>query len=225
MRLTVSTVIPARRLATVSGPPVPVPDPDRPVHLQFRRFAGCPVCSLHLRSFATRNDEVMAVGVHEVVVFHSPAEELRPHVADLPFAAVADPGKRLYTEFGVESASRALLDPRSWPAIVWGVLTSLWGIVRHRRPAPESLGAGRRFASPTPMSVRRGICGRMSSPRDGRNGASWPVGRDASESGSRRWLPLHCSRPRTSRPSRRRLPPTRPRGRSSSYRRTPTTTR
>src|SRR5260370_4167264 len=62
--------------------------------------------------------------------------ELRPHVADLPFAVIADPRKRLYTEFGVESAKRALLDPRAWPAIVAGVLNSLWGIVRHGRPIP-----------------------------------------------------------------------------------------
>ena len=156
MRLTVSTVIPTRQLATVSGPPVPVPDPDRLVHLQFRRFAGCPVCNLHLRSFARRNGEVTAAGVREVVVFHSPAEELRPHVADLPFAAVADPGRRLYTEFGVESASRALLDPRAWPAIVWGVLTSLWGIVRHRRPAPSLNPHGGRFGLPADFLVGTG---------------------------------------------------------------------
>ena len=156
MRLTVSTVIPARQLATVSGPSVPVPDPDRLVHLQFRRFAGCPVCNLHLRSFARRNDEVMAAGVHEVVVFHSPAEELGPHVADLPFASVADPGKRLYTEFGVESARRALLDPRAWPAIVWGVLISLWGIVRHRRPAPSLNPHGGRFGLPADFLIGGG---------------------------------------------------------------------
>ena len=33
------------------------------LHLQFRRFAGCPVCNLHLREFAERWDEISAAGV------------------------------------------------------------------------------------------------------------------------------------------------------------------
>src|SRR5262249_60512651 len=113
-------VVPARQLTTVCGAPVPVPDPDSLVHLQFRRFAGCPVCNLHLRSFARRNDEVIAAGVREVAVFHAPAGDLRPHVADLPFAVVPDPGKRLYAEFGVEPAPPAPLGTRAWPSIVHG---------------------------------------------------------------------------------------------------------
>lgn len=74
--------------------------------------------------------------------------ELRPHAEDLPFAVIADPGKRLYAEFGVESARRALLDPRAWPAIVKGVLASLRGIIRHRRPAPSLRPHGGRFGLP-----------------------------------------------------------------------------
>ena len=41
MRLTTDHVVPASQLTTVSAAPVPVPDPDSLVHLQFRRFAGC----------------------------------------------------------------------------------------------------------------------------------------------------------------------------------------
>lgn len=153
MQLTVRTVVPARKLATVSGATVQVPDPNALVHLQFRRFAGCPVCNLHLRSFAGRNAEVLAAGVREVVVFHAPAADLRPHVEGLPFAVVADPGKALYAEFGVESAKRALLDPRAWPAIVTGVLNSLWGIVRHRAPAPALNPHGGRFGLPADFLI------------------------------------------------------------------------
>jgi peroxiredoxin len=153
VRLTVGSSVTARRLATVSGASVAVPDPDAVVHLQFRRFAGCPVCNLHLRSFARRNGEVRKAGVREVVVFHSPAEELLPQVADLPFAVVADPSKLLYQEFGVESAKRALLDPRAWPAIVSGVGNSLWEIVRHRHPAPPRTPYGGRFGLPADFLI------------------------------------------------------------------------
>jgi peroxiredoxin len=151
--LTVRAVVPARQLAAVGGAAVQLPDPGGLVHLQFRRFAGCPVCNLHLRSFARRNAEVLAAGAREVVVFHAPAKELRPHVESLPFAVVADPGKQLYAEFGVESAKRALLDPRAWPAIVVGVLNSLWGIVRHQAPAPPLNPHGGRFGLPADFLI------------------------------------------------------------------------
>jgi hypothetical protein len=132
--------IDAREWETVSGGRARVPDPERLVHLQFRRFAGCPVCNLHLRSVVQRHDEIAARGIAEVVVFHSSAAELRPHVADLPFAVVGDPGKRLYVEFGVEAAPRALLDPRAWGPILRGVLGDLGPVLRGRRPLPRSSG-------------------------------------------------------------------------------------
>jgi peroxiredoxin len=153
MRLTVSSTVPACRLTAISGAPVPVPDPGGLVHLQFRRFAGCPVCNLHLRSFTRRHGDLQAADVREVVVFHSPAAELRPHADDLPFAVIADPSKRLYAEFGVESARRALLDPRAWPAIATGILASSWGIVRHRRPAPSLRPHGGRFGLPADFLI------------------------------------------------------------------------
>lgn len=137
-----------RRLVAVSGVEVDLPDPDHLVHLQFRRFAGCPVCHLHLRSVVARHDEIRAAGIREVVVFHSTADELREHVADLPFAVVADPERTLYREFGVESAPRALLDPRGWPAIVRGILTALPDVVRKRKPLPPPRPVGGRLGLP-----------------------------------------------------------------------------
>lgn len=130
----------AREWEAVTGGVVRVPDPRNLVHLQFRRFAGCPVCNLHLRSIVQRHDEITAHGVTEVVVFHSSAAELRPHVADLPFAVVGDPEKRLYREFGVESAPRSLLDPRVWGSIVHGVVRDLGPVLRGRRPLPKPEG-------------------------------------------------------------------------------------
>ena len=94
-----------------------MPDAGRLVHLQFRRYAGCPVCNLHLRTFATRHDELAAAGIAEVVVFHSRAETMREFQGQLPFAAIADPEKKLYDKFGVETMSPwVALDPRSWLA-------------------------------------------------------------------------------------------------------------
>ncbi len=125
-------------LVTVTGETIRVPDPERLVHLQFRRFAGCPICNLHLQSIVRRHDEISAAGIREVVFFHSPADVLAKYTADLPFATVADPDKRYYKEFGVESSPRAVLHPRAWGAAVRG--TALTTLGRFRAAAVHKTG-------------------------------------------------------------------------------------
>lgn len=118
--------VPVLDLEAISGDRIAVPDPERLVHLQFRRFAGCPVCNLHLRSVAARHDEIAAAGVREVALFHSSAAALRASGADhLPFAVVGDPDKRLYRQFGVESSWRSVADPRAWSAEIRGLIARL----------------------------------------------------------------------------------------------------
>lgn len=137
-----------RELTTIAGTTTAVPDPDHLVHLQFRRFAGCPVCHLHLRSVIRRHDEILRADIKEVVVFHSPADELRRYADDLPFDVVADPGKHLYREFGVESAPRALLDPRVWPTVLKAVAIALPAVLRKEKPAPPTMPGGGRLGLP-----------------------------------------------------------------------------
>ena len=120
-RLRPGVRLPARELATIHGDRIRLPDGRRTVHLQFRRFAGCPICKLHLQSIARRHHELVQAGILEVAVFHSSAETLRRHEHALPFALVADPGKDLYRAFGVEASLRSVLDPRAWKAIALGL--------------------------------------------------------------------------------------------------------
>lgn len=168
------STVTGRHLATVSGDPVAVPDPERLVHLQFRRFAGCPVCHLHLRSVVRRHAEIEAAGIREVVVFHSPAEELRRYTADLPFAVVADPGKRLYAEFGVESAPRALLSPRAWWPVVRAVLRGGWEVLRGRERLPATSQPGGRLGLPADFLI--GPEGRVLAAKYGEHVYDqWPV--------------------------------------------------
>jgi peroxiredoxin len=118
-RLHSGDVVEAIRLESIRGDVVPIPGPEL-VHLQFRRYAGCAICNLALRSFAVRHGELRRAGVREVVVFHSSAESMRPYQGDLPFDAIADPEKELYRRFGVETSWRSILDPRAWPAALHG---------------------------------------------------------------------------------------------------------
>jgi peroxiredoxin len=138
----------SRELDTVSGERVRIPDPKQLVHLQLRRFAGCPICHLHLRSFVRRKDELAAAGVREVIVFHSPRAELVPHVTDFPFAVVADPDRVLYRALGVESGSRALLDPRALLSVLRAVVVGSLEIVRGRARPPALAPHGGRLGLP-----------------------------------------------------------------------------
>ena len=130
-----ATVTPHQFVA-ISGESVDVPDPGQLVHLELRRFAGCPICNVHLRSIVMRKDELEAAGIKEVVVFHSTDQELRKYQTELPFAVIADPEKKLYAEFGVERSPRAVLNPRAWPAMVRGVGHSIGAVIKRKEKAP-----------------------------------------------------------------------------------------
>ncbi|MFC9893530.1 peroxiredoxin-like family protein [Nocardia sp. NPDC127579] len=147
------TAVSVRELTTVTGASIPVPDPDCLVHLQFRRFAGCPVCNLHLRSIVARHTEITAANIREVVVFHSSAAELRKYTADFPLDFIADPDRALYREFGVESSPRALLDPRAWPTIAHGVIRTVGVVLRKREIAPPDHPEGGRLGLPADFLI------------------------------------------------------------------------
>jgi peroxiredoxin len=104
---------------TIHGKPVQIPDPkNRYVHLQFRRFAGCPVCNFHLHSLKKRQADIEAAGIHEIAIFHSSRDEMLKYQSQLPFDCIADPGKMFYRLFGVEASFLAPLHP----AVLWAGL-------------------------------------------------------------------------------------------------------
>jgi peroxiredoxin len=152
-RLRPGATIVRRELTAIDGSTVRVPDPTHLVHLQFRRFAGCPVCQLHLRSIVNRHDVIKSAGIREVVVFHSSKAKLQVHAADLPFAVVADPARRLYREFGVESSPRALLSPRAWVPILRAISLSVWKTLRHGAPIPSINPDGGRYGLPAEFLI------------------------------------------------------------------------
>jgi hypothetical protein len=129
-----------------------IPD-EQLIHLQLRRFAGCPICSLHLRSVVERHDEIVAAGIREVVAFHSPPEEFLGTEAGLPFAVIADPDRRLYAEFGVEPSPRAVIDPRAWWPTFRGLFRSVRAIARKQQRAPVSHPRGGRLGLPADLLI------------------------------------------------------------------------
>src|SRR5260370_38835108 len=94
-------IVPPPTLESVPGEPIKLPDPNRLVHLQFRRFVDCPICNTHIAELRGRAREIEAAGIKEVIVFHSSPKSIRSYHKDVPFALVGHPKKALYKEFGV----------------------------------------------------------------------------------------------------------------------------
>lgn len=135
-QLSSGAVVPARRLRAINGRPVLVPARGGRTHLQFRGFAGCPICHLELFNFAVRYEEVADAGITEVVVlFQSPDDELCGYHSLLPFAVVADLDRVLHRDFGVATGLRAIAGPRTWWAAIRG-----WPAVLLHRTDPDCVG-------------------------------------------------------------------------------------
>src|SRR5213592_5119344 len=133
----VGDAFPTLELAASFGERVRVPDPaGEYVHLQLRRFAGCPICNLPLRSIVSRHDEIRTHGIREVIVFHSTAAELAKHEAELPFPLIADPERQLYRRLGAERGPSSLVSMRALRAAIAGQAAAL----RHQSTMRGALG-------------------------------------------------------------------------------------
>lgn len=106
MKFKLGDIVPSTTLKSVTGDPIKLPDPNRLVHLQFRRFVDCPICNTHIAELRGRVREIEAAGVKEVIVFHSSEKSIRSYQKDVPFVLVGDPKKALYKDFGVETSLR-----------------------------------------------------------------------------------------------------------------------
>ena len=145
---------PTLTLTSTSGQPVVIPDPaGEYVHLQLRRFAGCPICNLHLRSVVARHSEIRSRQIREVVVFHSTAAELAKHEAEVPFPLIADPDQALYRRLGVERSPRSLLGPRPLRAAIAGLAVAFRKDSTKRGPLGPVKPTGGRLGLPADFLI------------------------------------------------------------------------
>jgi peroxiredoxin len=115
--------LPPLQFNSIQGESVAMPGADL-VHLQFRRFAGCPVCNLHLQTFARAQQRLRESGVLTVAFFHSTVEQMRPYQGQLPFPCVDDAERRWYGFFGVERSLFAVAHPRVIAAALKGLVAA-----------------------------------------------------------------------------------------------------
>lgn len=104
MKIKVGDQFTALSLKTVAGNTVSIPDQSKLVHLQFRRWVGCPICNTHIGQLAKHSAKIKEAGVKEVLFFHSSAEDITAFQNDVPFDVVADPKKVYYRQAGVETS-------------------------------------------------------------------------------------------------------------------------
>src|SRR5260370_32368079 len=98
MKFKPGDIVPATTLESVTGEPIKLPDPNRLVHLQFRRFVDCPICNTHIAELRGRAREIEAAGIKEVILLHSSAKSIPSYHKDVPFVLVCDTRKTLYKE-------------------------------------------------------------------------------------------------------------------------------
>src|SRR5438105_14200840 len=103
MKFKPGDTVPATTLESVTGESIKLPDPDRLVHLQLRRFVDCPICNTHIAEMRGRAREIEAAGIKEVIVFHSSAKSIRSYPNDVPLILVGDPQKAQCIAIGVRS--------------------------------------------------------------------------------------------------------------------------
>lgn len=127
------------QLTDIAGQIHSIPAPNCITHLQFRRFAGCPICNIHMGQLKARKDELTRAGVREIIVFYSQDKKVQEFLSDIPFILIADPQRRLYQQFGVEQSVFAVLDPRAWPAAIKGAAMHIKRIWQRLPKDDESL--------------------------------------------------------------------------------------
>lgn len=148
---------PSRVFTTVQDEEVAVPDSIDLVHLQFRRFVGCPICNTHIGQLRKRRDEIKAAGIRELIFFHSTSDEIRPYQNDLPFDLVADSKKIIYKDIGAETS----LFYFAYPKAIWAALK---GMARLRYPLKMTGGP---FGLPAEMLIE--TSGRVKAVKYGRH--------------------------------------------------------
>ena len=127
MKFKPGDMLPKTVMEAVTGEAINLPDAQRLVHLQFRRFVDCPICNTHIAEFRKREREIDAAGIKEVIVFHSSPKSIRSYQKDVPFVMVGDPKKTIYKDFGVE-ASLGFMSLKALGAAMSGIAHGHFGL-------------------------------------------------------------------------------------------------
>lgn len=92
-----------------------------PVWLAFYRYAGCPLCNLHLYESSLWLDSMPRSDLKMIAVFESAGEKFEDVGAwdcSVPLTLISDPEKKHYETFGVDARLLAAFTPVVVPRLI-----------------------------------------------------------------------------------------------------------
>ena len=121
----IGDIAPTEKVTTIEDQEILLKGGNGIIHFQLRRFSGCPICNVHLKSIASHYSEIQACGVKEVIVLHSSADIIKENQGSVEWAKeltfIADPTKALYKSFGAtQSGIMSLLSAATLKAVFNG---------------------------------------------------------------------------------------------------------
>ncbi|WP_189346890.1 peroxiredoxin-like family protein [Undibacterium macrobrachii] len=120
LQLQINSRVPAKNWHDIQGEMLQVPHQTLWTHLQFRRYAQCAICNLHVREFFQNHEKIHQAGIQEVIIFQSTREQLVDHLHDGKVRVIADPTRQLYDAFGVQNSILAVAHPAAWWSAIKG---------------------------------------------------------------------------------------------------------
>lgn len=112
MRLKAGDDAPDFSVMDISGKSVRLSDfNEQDVLLCFYRYAGCPFCNLSLKEVTAFYRKINRPDFTVIAFFQSPPESVRrmPGRINPPFPLVADPERKVYDLYGIESSRAGAL--------------------------------------------------------------------------------------------------------------------
>lgn len=84
---------------------------NKKILLSFYRYQSCPLCNLRINKIIQKYPLYKEKNLEIISFFHSPQESMLEFMDkhDCPFPIIADPDKKMYKQYGVESSFLKLL--------------------------------------------------------------------------------------------------------------------
>jgi len=101
----------------------------RHLMLSFYRYAACPLCNLRVHQLIQHYDSFVEKKLHLLAVFQSPSESIHKYAGKqkAPFPIIADPQRKLYRLYGVESSwSGFLKGSLRIPMVTSALIKGFW---------------------------------------------------------------------------------------------------
>eukprot|EP00834_Sanchytrium_tribonematis_P008397 NODE_971_length_2831_cov_1.606515.p2 type:complete len:195 gc:universal NODE_971_length_2831_cov_1.606515:591-1175(+) len=104
VQLKAGDTVPVDSVKTIDNIEIPLINSHGKVHLNLRRFSGCPLSNLNMRETARELSTIQSAGIREVIVLHSDPEVIMENQGTAEWAKgisfVSDPHKIIYKKCG-----------------------------------------------------------------------------------------------------------------------------